>query len=156
MRRLFLLGLLTACGSSVPPFASDDVAMFDGGGLDHTLQSDSPFEGSTFDVSPDGPKFGGGGPFLCNDCICDGTLNLCEHFSGGAAPMPIASDAGDAGDFGDASACVYDAGQTSCTPIPVDCLPNPSCACVMAHVTGPCSCGIDPSGNGIVVTCVYP
>ena len=156
MKRLLLFsGLLVACGSS-PPFASDDVAAFDAS-FDHTV-SDSTFNDiTTFDVDPDAPKFGGGGPFLCNGCVCDGTLNMCEHFSGGVAPMPVASDAGDAGDFGDASACEFDAGQTWCAAIPIECFPNPSCACVMTHYqSGACTCDIDPSGNGLVVGCMYP
>jgi hypothetical protein len=157
MRRVVLLALVTACGSSAPPFASDDVAAFDAS-FDTTVNDSTFGDGfSAPDVDPDAPKFGGGGPFLCNGCVCDGTLNLCAHFSGGPAPMPIAGDAGDAGDFGDASACQFDAGDTACSPIPVECLPNPSCACVMKHYqSGVCTCDIDTSGNGLVVSCNFP
>jgi hypothetical protein len=161
MRRALLFSwLMMACGSSAPAiFGGDDVAAIDAS-FDHTL-TDSLFNSdavSTFDASlaPDAPKFGGGGPFLCNGCICDGTLNLCEHVGGGPAPMPLSSDAGDAGDFGDASACDFDAGNVACAPIPVECLPNPSCACLMTKFSGPCTCDIDPSGNGLVVMCNYP
>jgi hypothetical protein len=160
MRHVLVATVLAACGSSVPVFPSDDVAAFDAS-FDQTV-SDSTFGDVTFDVAPDAPKFGGGGPFLCNGCVCDGTLNLCAHFSGGPAPMPIAADAGDAGDFGDASACDFDAGDTACAPIPVECLPNPSCACVMQHYqSGACTCDIDSpdsglAGNGLVVSCNFP
>ncbi len=159
MKRFALFSfLLPACGSSVP-FASDDVAMFDGGPMfDSTVPFDSSFPS---DAGNDAPKFGGGGPFLCLGCVCDGTLNYCKEMSGGKMPIDDAgdasSDADDASPFGDASACDLDAGYNECTQIPIACLPNPSCACVLANLPpGPCSCSIDPSGNGLVVLCVYP
>ncbi len=156
MNRLVLVFLLPACGSSVP-FASDDVAAFDGGPI---FDSTVPTFDSSADAAPDSPKFGGGGPFLCNACVCDGTLNYCSEISGGKMPLLDAgsSDASDASDdapFGDASACDMDA-SVGCTAIPIACLPNPTCECVLAHANPSCTCAIDPSGNGLVVTCVYP
>lgn len=144
MRRGLACIFFVACGSNV---ADDFVPVDDAGVLDATTQADAiPFpEASTLDA----PKFNGGGPFLCGDCICDGTLDLC-YFGGGGGPMPIGNDAGDGG-FGDASACVLDAG-TACIQIPIACLPKPTCACVDA-VYPSCACGIDPSGNGLVVLC---
>jgi hypothetical protein len=155
MNRFVLVLLLPACGSSVP-FASDDVALFDGGPV---LDSTVPTFDASIDVAPDSPKFGGGGPFLCQSCVCDGTLNYCAYISGGKMPLLDAgsSDASDDAPFGDASACdTSEAGASACTAIPIDCLPNPSCACVLAHGNPSCTCAIDPSGNGLVVTCVYP
>jgi len=137
--------LLVGCSSvtSFPP--SDDIATpFDGGHFDATVPKDA----STFDVvDEDATKFNGGGSFMCIDCICDGTLNVCEHISGGNIMS---------GDAGDASTCDPDAGQPYCAPIAIDCLPKPSCACVLTHYPGGCTCDVDPSGNGLVVSCDFP
>ncbi len=156
MKRFAFFLLLPACGGSVP-FASDDVAAFDAmPTVDSTLPDGFP----TGDAGNDAPKFGGGGPFLCSGCVCDGTLNYCSEISIGMMPLDDAGDASadadDASPFSDASACDLDA-STGCTQIPIACLPNPTCACVLANLPpGPCSCSIDPSGNGLVVLCVYP
>jgi len=84
------------------------------------------------------PSFNGGGPFLCGDCMCDGTLFYCVV----TAPSL---------DAGDASACGADAGY--CHPIPPACLPKPTCACVVGNSS--CSCDVDPSGNGLMIGCGY-
>lgn len=153
--------LAVACGSVVPP-ASDDIASFDAS-VDTTITP--PGDGATFDstvdATDDAPPFGGGGPFLCDTCVCDGTLDLCFHASGGPQNAPLSdagagdSGAGDAGAFGDASACDLDAGPSPCEAIPIDCLPNPTCACLLTHWP-PCSCTVDPSGHGLRVDCEFP
>jgi len=153
MRLAFALPFfLVACGG---PETLDDVPPLDAS-FDTTTTSD----GSTFDASfqdvapPDAAKItldGGGGPFLCHGCICDGTLDLC--FTGGGGPSPAPFD--DAG-FGDAAACDPDA-SVGCNGIPIDCLPDPSCDCILAHYPkGPCTCDVDPSGNGFRVDCNFP
>ena len=152
MRACALFLFLVGCGSSGPIIGSDDIALPPDGGPDSTL----PFDGGAdagADAQSDATKFGGGGPFLCDQCVCDGTIDTCLHISGGASQMPF-SDAGDDAGFGDAGTCATDAGG-SCAQIPVDCLPNPSCACLLSHHPS-CSCDVDPSGNGLVVTCIYP
>jgi len=83
------------------------------------------------------PPFAGGGPFACGNCMCDGTLDYCA--------WPLAADAGE-----DAGACALDAGL--CRPIPIACLPKPSCDCLVPE-GGACACGVDPSGEGLVVVC---
>ena len=146
--RSWLAVLLVGCGSSVPIFPNDDIAQpFDGGGFDSTV----PKDGSTFDVTgEDVAKFNGGGPFTCGDCTCDGTLNYCVEISGGKAPMLDGGvDAGDA-----STTCDPDA--SACTQIPIGCLPKPTCECVMQQYKPPCTCDIDPSGNGLVVRCLFP
>jgi hypothetical protein len=145
--RAWLAVFLVACGSSSPPFPSDDIAFFDSG-PDTTLPKDGG--GGDVQDEPDSTPFVGGGPFSCIDCTCDGTQRLCEHFSGGPAPAPLAGDAGDA------SVCDPDAGQGYCAAIPIDCLPKPTCACVLQHFQPVCTCDVDPSGNGLVVSCNFP
>ncbi len=88
---------------------------------------------------------------MCGDCVCNGVDHFCELISGG---MPLLSDGG----FGDASACDPDAGQLSCTAIPSQCEPNPSCECVLASISlGPvCTCALDSTGSGVVVHCSLP
>ena len=146
MRRAVFLVLVVACSSDV---TVDDIAPMDGGVFfDATTHKDagSFAEGGVIDVAVDSTKFNGGGPFLCFDCVCDGTLNMCV--SGGGSGMPIAEDAS----FGDASTCNPDAGQTYCQQIPVACLPKATCECIETFMIG-CTCSVDPSGNGLVVQC---
>jgi hypothetical protein len=144
---LALLLVPISCSSSIPFPPSDDIAEpFDGNVPDHTL----PTEGGT-DAGPD-VIFNGGGPFLCIDCTCDGTSNVCEVISGGKAPFDL--DAGDAGEGG--GMCDPDAGQTYCAAIPIECLPKPTCACVAQHFNPACTCDVDPSGNGLVISCLFP
>ena len=135
--------LVVGCGSS-SPFPSDDIAAPFDGNFDSTI----PKEAGTFDVvqEADATKFNGGGPFTCIDCICDGTLNVCQHISGGNVMS------GDAG----APTCDPDGGQPYCAAIAIDCLPKPSCACVLQSYPAGCTCDVDPSGNGLVVTCAFP
>jgi len=143
------LGVLLVGCSSVQPSPPDDIAFIPDSGLDSTL----PKEASTFDVvDEDATKFNGGGPFLCDDeCICDGTLNYCRVVSGGLAPIV---DAGDDGGDGGPTTC--DPEASACMQIPIGCLPKPTCDCVMKEYQPPCTCAVDPSGNGLVVTCVLP
>ncbi|HEY1954780.1 MAG TPA: hypothetical protein VGH28_04195 [Polyangiaceae bacterium] len=154
MKRFLLVALLLGCG---PTNFDDVIDMGDGGfGFDATFPRDaSPFP----DAADDAPKFNGGGPFLCSDCICDGTIDMC-FFSGGGGGAPVLSDAGDDADanddadaspFGDASACSPDAAASQCTQIPIQCLPNPTCACL--EQTTFCSCTVDAIGSGFIVTC---
>ena len=91
----------TACGST-PIVGGDDIASFPDGGFDATLPRDAGADGAfdaALDVADDSTKYVGGS-FLCDTCVCDGTVDMCFHSGGGAQPMPI-DDAG----FGDASAC---------------------------------------------------
>jgi hypothetical protein len=153
-RLALLVSFTLACSS--PPFASDDIAIPTDASFDQTLSDGFP----TNDVvGTDAPLFNGGGPFECNGCICDGTLHFCEFSSGGKAPIVDASsDAAD--DASDAEATCNsdpDAGPvSSCVAIPIDCLPKPTCACVLEHASPICTCDIDSTGNGIVVSCIYP
>jgi len=134
MRLIVLVPLLTlmACGQpDVDDILIDDAHV---GFTDAT--TDAP-DGTVSDAEG-GVTFNGGGPFLCNDCICDGTLNFCEL-----------TDAGAAADAAEAGACPKASG---CQPIPIGCLPKPTCTCLESALGG-CTCTVDPSGNGLVVVC---
>jgi hypothetical protein len=148
---------LVACGGGGPIFPSDDIAEpFDGGGFDATFPKDGGFPDAATDAADDATKYVGG-PFLCDECVCDGTLDMCLHSAGGAQNTPVDDGGGDDADFGDASACMVDAGYPTCRAIPIDCLPNPTCACILTHYPAPaCSCDVDPTGDGFRVTCNYP
>jgi hypothetical protein len=154
MRWIGVLIFTGAC-SMTTPFPSDDIASFDGG---PTFDSTLPKDANGFDVAKEvGTPFNGGGPFTCGDCTCDGTRNYCAEISGGKAPiLDSGVDSGtDAGaDADGSSAC--DPEASACAPIPIGCLPKPTCDCVMKSYTAPCTCDVDPSGNGLVVSCVYP
>ena len=145
----------TACGSG-PVIGSDDIATFPDASRDATLPRDAGLDAdgaldAPLDATDDSTKYVGG-PFLCDQCVCDGTVDMCFRAGGGVQPMPL-----DDGGFGDASACPTDAGPNSCQPIPIDCLLKPSCACILQHHPPPaCTCTVDPSGNGFAVDCLYP
>jgi hypothetical protein len=145
MRRLVLVVLLSACG----PNFMDDVLITDASvpGFDATTNDASPFGDATIEAEA-ATVFNGGGPFLCDDCICDGTLHACRIYTGrGHAPLDDASF--------EAGACAAD--SSVCIPIPINCLPKPSCACLIDDdVAGGCGCTVDPSGNGLVIECVVP
>ena len=148
MGRIFSLTLLVVagCGSN----AVDDVAPLDAGFFDSTLAKDGPSlpDAGPPDVAADTTPFNGGGPFLCVDCVCDGTTDLCYLGGGGGAPMA------DAGSFGDAGDCPADGGHPWCVQVPIQCLPNPTCACLDGvYGAGGCTCSVDPSGSGFVITC---
>ena len=144
--------MLVGCGSGgAPIIGGDDIAAFDSG-PDRTVPPEAGSDGAP-DAKPDVAPFVGG-PFLCDQCICDGTQNMCFHSGGGAQPAPI-DDGGDDAGFGDASACPDDAGYQGCQPIPIDCLLNPSCACILQYHTPPaCTCQVDE--GGFRVDCIYP
>ena len=128
MRRLVLV-FVAACSG---PFA-DDILITDAS----VIRPDATTDALFFDDAADGGDatiFNGGGPFLCNDCICDGTLNYC-----GLVDASI--------DAGDAAACTK---ASACQPFPIACLPKPTCACLDLVN---CSCDVDPSGNGLVIVC---
>jgi hypothetical protein len=133
---------LAACSG---PF-QDDVTPIDAS----AFRPDATVDAATFDGFVDQPEttpFNGGGPFVCGNCFCDGTLDMC--FNGKSkAPIDASDDAsGDAG-------CNADAAQR-CTMIPIECLPKPTCACIEQAVgDGDCVCKVDPSGNGFFVTCI--
>jgi len=161
MRRTLLAAVVIA---GCAPIGVDDIVDFDAEAFpttDATVFDGFPVDVASPDVGPIGPPFNGGGPFQCFDCVCDGTLNLCFHGGGGGAPIDDAGDDADASDadVGDAddadaglAACAFDAGQTYCQPIPIECLPKPTCGCIES-VWASCTCGVDPSGNGFVVVC---
>jgi len=149
-RRLALALFVAGCGGGGPLIiGSDDIAISDASfpQFDATLPPDATKPPK--EASVDSASFNGGGPFLCNGCVCDGTLNLCVHGGGGGgAPM---DDAGDAGDDADASPCPTGPDEV-CRPIPIQCLPQPTCGCI-DPTADPCVCSVDPSGDGFVVTC---
>ncbi len=147
----FFVLLASACS----PIDEDDVFPFDATPipLDATVH-DALFVtdgGAEADTTP----FNGGGPFMCGSCICDGTLDMCLTGTGSPAPLDLdaSNDAADA-DAEDADAgppkCA-DAGK-SCVQIPIDCLPKPTCDCIVPN-PGTCVCTVDPSGNGLRVFC---
>ncbi len=101
----------TACGSG-PVIGSDDIANFPDASRDATLPRDAGLDAdgaldAPLDAVDDSTKYVGG-PFLCDQCVCDGTVDMCLRSGGGAQPMPL-DDAG----FGDASTCPTDAGPSS-------------------------------------------
>jgi hypothetical protein len=145
MRAWLGVFVCTACSLTPVPFPmGDDIAEIPDARPDSTL----PFEAGTFDATgTDATPFNGGGPFTCVNCTCDGTLNYCVELSGGA---PIVDSGTDAMDDGGLSAC--DPEASACMPIPIDCLPKPTCDCVLQKYKS-CKCDVDPSGNGLVVSC---
>jgi hypothetical protein len=135
---------LVACGSapSVTDAGADATAGADASS-DVGLSFDAPA-----DVGFDAPDItlDGGGLFLCGNCQCDGRTHYCFSASGGPSPMPLA---------GDAATCADDAGgNPGCVPIPTSCEPIPACSCL--NQTSVCTCAIDPSGNGLDVSCNFP
>lgn len=130
MRRLVLVAMLVACRQP----DVDDILIGDGGTVFFDATTDA-HDGTVPDADA-GVTFNGGGPFLCNDCICDGTLHFCEL-------TDASVDAAEAGACPDASAC---------QAFPIGCLPKPTCACLESYLGG-CACSVDPSGNGLVVVC---
>jgi hypothetical protein len=138
---------LAACGSSAPiADAGTDAAS----GADAFAEVGFSIDAAA-DVGVDAPDItlDAGGPFLCGNCECDGRTHYCYSASGGPSPMPIA------GDGGDAATCAEDAGgNPRCVPIPTSCEPTPSCSCV--NTNSPCMCSLDPSGNGLDVSCNFP
>ena len=143
--------------------ATDDVLPFgDASSLDETAGEDA---GSFLDAAVGGDAadaadaadamtpFNGGGPFDCNGCICDGTLDYC-YFAGGGPPHPSAPIA-DAGAPDALPACDVDASPW-CRPIPIECLPKPTCDCLSQPESPVCTCAVDPSGDGFHVECVFP
>ncbi len=162
MRRLLVLGIAGVVWAAVPACGSDPGDAGDAG-ADATADvtpkkdaaSDSPFADdiAVFDSFPPAdPTVDGGGPFLCNGCVCNGADHYCFLVSGGGAPPPMPLDF----DAGDAGLCPEpDAGPASCRPVPANCLPDPSCSCI-TQSQGGSGCQVDPSGNGIVVTLLAP
>jgi hypothetical protein len=153
--RALVLVFVAACS---PNFA-DDVLLTDASIIRPdatTTDSGFDYDATTSDAGADVTLFNGGGPFMCRGCICDGTLDMCWLLSGGkGGPKSPITDASTS-DAADASACVLDAG-TSCVAIPIECLPKPTCACILdASGAGSCSCYADPSGNGLVIDCALP
>ena len=140
MRRVIVLApLLAGCPPS--DVIVDDIPVDARPFFDATTDAGPSFD-ATLDAGADADAFvfGGGGPFLCGDCICDGTSSLCY------SPHDASADASEAG------ACSVDA--STCWPFPIACLPKPTCACLEKYWTDPsCTCGVDPTGNGIVLVC---
>ena len=151
--RWCLIPFLVACGStpSNGGDAGSDATVKDASSeLLFSVDAVATFDVVAADVA--NITLDGGGLFLCGACACDGRTHYCYSAGGGPSPMPLA---GDAGDVGDAAACADDAGiLPRCTPIPSSC-PSPSCACVNSS-PWVCTCCIDPSGNGLDVSCNFP
>jgi hypothetical protein len=128
--RYVVVVFVAACS----PNFGDDVLPGDAS----AFRPDATNDSATADVDAEaGVVFNGGGPFLCNDCICDGTLRYCEIADAG---FVVAADA---------NACTE---ASACHQFPITCLPKPTCACLENFLVN-CTCGVDPSGNGIVITC---
>jgi hypothetical protein len=154
---LFIAAVVACSSTDSEPFPSDDIAELDGNGFDQTLGFDAPFDTGT--------KYNGGGPFVCGDCPCDGTIDFC-FFNGGGGGAPVvdaniddasddATDATDDASDDDASDA-DDAGcgpnANVCTAIPIGCLPKPTCECIEAFFPD-CPCTVDETGNGFQITC---
>ncbi len=142
MRRAAALLFVIGCGSVPPSYTVE------GDATTSDASDASPF---SFDDAPppavDAPDvvLEGGGPFLCHGCICDGTKSYCYDLWVGAA-LDGGSEAGE---------CPTDGGS-ACVPYTPDCLPNPTCACVLGHVCPGSQCAMDKSGNGLDVLCILP
>lgn len=155
MKRAALLAfaMIAAACSSVPLFPpSDDIAIPSDAPFDNTLPSEA-----SADAGPDVAKYNGGGPFTCGACVCDGTLDMCVVGTGGGGVKSPIDDAGDAGDA-DASTdtCPIEDAGNGCVPIPIGCLPKPTCECLLQYYSSACTCGIDDSGSGFGIACVPP
>jgi hypothetical protein len=103
--------------------------------FDAATDADAAFQGAPND--PDA-ALDGGGAFTCVTCTCNGAAQYCTQFADG--------DMADAGDGG----CEL------CPAYPPACAQDHTCKCLLAYSPGPCVCGLDPSGNGLVVTCFGP
>ncbi len=118
---------ILGCGS--------EPADLDDAGRDATVEARprAPAQGRLVDVvtpplQPD-PTLDGGGPFLCEGCVCNGADHFCYVYcgSGGGAPPPLAPVDGG---IADAGPCKEPdaAFTTGCHAVPAECLPDPSCA----------------------------
>ncbi len=141
--RIAVLVLVAGCGS-VP-------ASLDAG--DATTTDDAPQlafgdASSTDDAPYVGPDIvlDAGGPFLCHGCVCDGRDHYCYDLWTGALTGDAAHEA---------AACSTDGGS-HCVPYPQDCLPTPSCECVLGHNCPSAQCVLDPSASGLDVLCILP
>ncbi len=147
--RIFLLCFLAACGQSDDIFVPGETA----DATTTTFDAGSPF----FDVvvpheAEAGPVYNGG-PLACGACTCDGTLYAC--LQGACAQPPPSSDASaDASDAGanDASDAASCGKNLSCSQLPVECLPKPTCACIEKEMG--VTCMVAPNGNGFVLSCL--
>jgi hypothetical protein len=145
------------CGGPI----ADDFMLDAGPAFDATVKPDAKFTDGSFpiDAGADTALYNGGAPFLCLSCVCDGTLDMCIY-GGGGGGMPILDAGSDAsGDASDdasdaAPVCSADGGTPWCSPIPIACMPKPTCACIDQQIaqTG-CACSVDPSGNAFIITC---
>jgi hypothetical protein len=86
---------------------------------------------------------GGGkdaGTLVCGPYSCDVATEFCYEAGGGA----VLPDAG--------SNFTY-----ACNPIPTQCRPNPTCACIIAADAGThgCPCSVEP-GGALLAACLYP
>jgi hypothetical protein len=142
--RAFVVVFIAACSS----VEVDDVLTLDGSAMRPDATNGGFPDDASADAGAEATVFNGGGAFMCGNCICDGTLEMCNETTGhGGGPKSPIDDASTT----DASACEPDA--SACKPIPIECLPKPSCACIIGDA-GNCSCSVDPSGNGLVVHCI--
>ena len=141
---LWYAGALAAAGCGTSVVSSDGGA--DGGGdasstdasafADVAAEADAAFPMIPNDLDA---EIDGGGLFWCAGCVCDGTGHYCQQFETGE----VSADAG--------TVC-----NTLMCPAYADaCADDHSCECL--HMQQPdCLCGPDPTGDGLVVTCVQP
>ena len=92
---------------------------------------------------------GGGSPsmpgmFDCHGCLCDGATHYCDLGSAGPPSPPGPPPE---------PMCAEDGGAVDCLPIPAECLPAPTCACIKPEQS---FCKCDVLSGGITVTCNYP
>ena len=116
-------------GYAPKPFAHSGACGLDSGG------GNSGSEGGS---GSDGGR--DAGSFACGPYSCDVATEFCFEAGGGA----VRPDGG--------SNFTY-----ACNPIPAQCQPDPSCACVVAADAGThgCPCSVQP-GGALLAACLYP
>ena len=149
-----MLCALVACGGEISEEQdAGDATQTQDATADVTTANDAPSDVVATDDVADEAALGvldGGKPFLCGGCICDGLDHYCLRVFGGTN-MPL-----DGGPFGDASVCSPT--NPYCRAFPSQCLPDPTCDCLVVNSPYPsfCTCAPDPSGGGLEVTCWIP
>jgi hypothetical protein len=110
--------------------------------LAHTGACALDSDGGSSDAGRGSGSDGGrdAGSFACGPHSCDVATEFCYEAGGGA----VLPDGG--------SNFTY-----ACTPIPTQCLPNPTCTCVVDADAGThgCPCSVQP-GGALLAACLYP